>query len=130
MRAMRSLLTALVFATTLPAVASAQGDKKPDLTGKWIFTNQTSYGTSNPIVTFKQKGDSLTGVYSSTSLGDHEFIGTVKDGKVYIGFDAEAGGQKFYMAFSGTLDGNDAMAGSIEAAGSDFGTFSAKRQKP
>jgi hypothetical protein len=127
---MRSLFSALLFAAVLPVVAAAQTEPQPDLTGKWTFTNQSSYGTSNPIVTFKQKGDSLTGVYSSASLGDHEFVGTIKKGKVSFGFDTEAGGMKFYMAFSGTLDGNDAIAGSIEAAGSDFGTFTAKRQKP
>lgn len=128
---MSGLLSIAIFAAT----ASAQGDTKPvqpktDITGKWVFTNQSSYGTSNPTVTFTQKGDSISGRYSSTTLGDHDFVGTVKDGKVNFGFDAEAGGQGFYLAFHGTLDGSDAFAGTIEAAGSDFGTFSAKRQKP
>lgn len=134
MRAMRGMVTGVLWAALIAATANAQAGKPPetrvDVTGKWIFTNQTSYGTSNPNVTFAQKGDSISGRYSSTSLGDHDFVGTVKAGKIDFGFDAEAGGQQFYMGFHGTLDGSDAMAGTIEAAGSDFGTFSGKRQKP
>ena len=135
MRVMRGMMNGVLLTAILAATASAQADKRPtetktDVTGKWVFTNQSSYGTSNPTVTFNQKGDSISGRYSSTSLGDHDFVGTLKDGKINFGFDAEAGGQGFYMAFHGTLDGHDAMAGTIEAAGSDFGTFSGKRQKP
>jgi hypothetical protein len=124
------LLTAMLSVTAKAQAGNTPTERKVDVTGKWVFTNQSSYGTSNPTVTFTQKGDSVSGRYSSTSLGDHDFVGTVKDGKINFGFDAEAGGQQFYMAFHGTLDGNDAMAGTIEAAGSDFGTFSGKRQKP
>ena len=131
MRPTCNLMLSLLFAATATAQTGAKPvEKSPDVTGKWVFTNSTSYGTSNPTLVFTQKGDSVSGRYSSTSLGDHDFVGTVKDGKINFGFDAEAGGQQFYMAFHGTLDGNDAMAGTIEAAGSDFGTFSGKRQKP
>jgi len=129
MRATRSLITAAVLMVTLPSFASAQGDKKPDITGKWTFTTQSDYGTSTPTVSFTQKGDSLTGRYSSATLGERDFIGTIKDGKLYFGFTAEAGGQEFQMAFAGTLGANDVMQGSIEAAGTAFGTFSAVRQK-
>jgi hypothetical protein len=131
MRTMRPMMIALLFAAVLPANSSAQGDKKPvDLTGRWSFSVQSDVGTGTPGVTFAQKGDSISGRYSSQSLGERDFTGTFKDGKVEFGFSAEVQGQQFSMWFSGTMDGADAMKGSIDFGGMATGTFSGKRQKP
>ena len=131
MRAMRTMMTALLFAAVLPANTSAQGDKKPvDLTGKWSFSVQSELGTGTPGVTIAQKGDSISGRYSSQALGERDFTGTFKDGKVEFGFSAEVQGQQFSMWFSGTMDGPDAMKGAIDFGGMATGTFSGKRQKP
>lgn len=89
---------------------------------------QSDVGTGTPTVTFTQKGDSLTGRYSSQSLGERDFTGTLKEGKIEFGFSAEVQGQAFSMSFSGTLDGSDAMKGSIDFGGMATGTFTGKRQ--
>jgi hypothetical protein len=130
MRAMRTLMGGFLFAAALPVIASAQGDKKPDVTGKWSFTVESEVGSGTPTVTFAQKGDSLSGRYSSQALGERDFTGTFKDGKINFGFSADAGGQVFSMSFSGALDGNDLMKGSIDFGGMASGTFIGKRQKP
>lgn len=129
MRAMRALMVATLFGAALPVVASGQADKKPDITGKWAFSVQTDVGSGTPTLTFVQKGDSLSGHYSSQALGEHDFTGTFKDGKISFGFNAEVGGQAFSMSFLGTLDGSDAMKGSVDFAGMASGTFTGKRQK-
>lgn len=131
MRALRTLLGMFAFAALMPAALYAQADKKPvDVTGKWSFTVTSDLGSGTPTVTFQQKGDSLTGRYSSSALGERDFNGTLKDGKINFGFSAEAGGQAFSMSFSGTLDGKDAMQGSIDFGGMANGTFTGKRQPP
>src|SRR5207244_3597560 len=104
--------------------------KKADITGKWTFSVQSDVGTGTPTVTFAQKGDTISGRYSSQALGERDFTGTFKDGKINFGFNAEAGGQSFSMAFAGTVADNDNMSGSIDFAGMATGTFSGKRQKP
>lgn len=126
---LRSTIIALV-ALALPAIAHAQGteEKKLDITGKWSFTVQSDVGTGTPTVTFKQAGDSLSGRYSSQSLGERDFTGTLKDGKIAFSFTAESGGQAFTMSFAGTMDGKDAMKGSIDFSGFATGTFTGKRQ--
>src|SRR3954466_15736656 len=125
---MRFLLLALL----LPVVAQAQAPdtSRVDVTGKWAFSVQSDVGNGTPTVTFTQKGDSISGRYSSQSLGERDFVGTVKNRKIAFGFTAEAGGQSFSMSFAGTIDGPDAMSGSVDFAGMATGTFAGKRQKP
>jgi len=129
MRHTRTLMLAMLITAALPAIAGAQAEKKPDLTGRWQFSVQSDAGSGSPTVTFAQKGDSLTGRYSSQALGERDFTGTFKDGKISFSFDAEVGGQQFTMSFSGTMDGPDAMKGSIDFSGMATGTFTGKRQK-
>jgi len=128
---MRVLLSTILLATAASTV-SAQADKKPaaDISGKWAFTVTSDVGSGTPTVTFKQKGDSLTGHYSSQALGEIDFVGTYKGGKINFAVSAEAGGQAFTMSFAGTVEGNDDMNGTIDFAGMATGTFSGKRQKP
>ena len=115
----------------LATSVGAQGApaEKVDISGKWSFSVQTDAGSGTPTVTFKQKGDSLSGRYSSQVLGERDFTGTIKNGKVDFGFTADVQGQQFVMNFSGAMDGADAMKGSIDLGGMAGGTFTAKRQK-
>lgn len=133
MRRTRTLILAVLATAATgawPRSLHAQGDAKPDISGKWAFTVQTDAGSGTPTVTFKQKGDSIAGHYSSQALGEHDFTGTLKDGKLTFGFSADVQGQQFTMSFSGALDGPDAMKGSVDLGGMATGTFTGKRQKP
>lgn len=131
MRIAKPLLIALFAAIVWqPSMVSAQDTKPVDVTGKWTMNVMSDAGSGTPTVTFKQTGDSLSGHYSSQNLGEREFVGTIKAGKIEFGFQAESGGQQFSMYFSGTVEGPDAMNGAIDFAGMATGTFTAKRQKP
>jgi len=120
---------ALLFLFTAATSLAAQTPAAPDITGKWAFTVNTDAGSGTPTVTFTQKGDSLSGHYSSQVLGEHDFKGTLKDGKVAFAFSADVEGQQFTMSFSGTMDGADGMKGSVDLGGMATGTFTGKRQK-
>jgi hypothetical protein len=130
--ALTLVLTVFATTATLPAPARAQGEaaKQPDITGKWAFSVVTEFGSGSPTVTFKQKGDTLSGHYSSQGLGEHDFTGTFKDGKIEFSFNSDVEGQPFSVTFHGTMDGADAMKGSLDLAGMSNGTFTGKRQKP
>ena len=121
-----------VTAASLIAVQAAPAQEKKilEVTGKWQMDVQSEVGNGTPTVTFQQKGDSISGRYSSQALGERDFVGTVKDGKIEFGFTAEVGGQQFSMYFSGTVESYDAMKGTIDFGGMGSGTFSAKRIKP
>jgi len=80
---MRQLLFTILFtaATLLPdrtVAVAAQTKVKVDVTGKWAFQVTTTAGGGTPTVTFKQSGETLTGRYSSTNLGEADLTGTVK----------------------------------------------------
>ena len=116
-------ILALVAALVMPA--TAQG---ANVTGKWVFDVQTSGGSGQPTVTFKQEGEKLTGHYSSQTLGEADFTGTVKGTAIQFTFNAEAQGQQIDVAYSGTVDG-DSMKGTVNMAGGQLtGSFTGKKQ--
>jgi hypothetical protein len=108
--------------------AAAQSDTKVDLTGKWLFSVTTDAGTGTPTVTLKQQGDSLSGHYSSQTLGEADLKGTAKAGKITFHFETELQGTKLTVTYSGTVDTKDSMKGSVDIGGMATGSFTAKRQ--
>lgn len=109
-------------------VLAAQSGSKTNVTGKWVFQVETSAGSGTPTVTFKQEGEKLTGHYSSANLGEAELTGTVKGTAIQFAFVADVQGMKIDVAYTGTLENNDAMKGTLTLAGLGEGTFTGKRQ--
>ena len=129
----RALVTALAIAlplTALPhsAAVSQTPASKVDLTGKWRFDVTTDAGTGTPTVTLTQKGDSLTGHYSSQALGEAELVGSVKEGKFSFKATVNVQGTSFDITYSGTIESNDALKGTVTLGELGSGTFTAKRQ--
>jgi hypothetical protein len=80
-------------------------------------------------VTFKQTGEQLTGHYSSETLGEADFTGTLKGQDLQFSFSADAGGQTVPVVYKGTVSSNNDMKGTIDVAGGAVsGTFTAKRK--
>jgi len=129
---MRQILFSILFtaAILLPdrTVAGAQGKAKVDVTGKWAFQVTTTAGGGTPTVTFKQSGETLTGHYSSTNLGEADLTGTVKGQDIAFKFVGTVQGNSVDVTYTGTIESNDAMKGTLDIAGLAQGTFTAKRQ--
>jgi hypothetical protein len=117
-----------VFIAFLPAVLHAQSDGQIDLTGKWLFSVTTDAGTGTPTVTLKQQGDTVTGHYSSQTLGEADLRGTVKNGKINFTFKTEVQGTALVVSYAGTVENKDAMKGTVDIGGFGTGTFTAKRR--
>jgi hypothetical protein len=124
-----SRLALALLVAVLPSVGSAQA-AKVDVSGKWSFSVVTEGGTGTPTLTFVQKGDSLTGHYSSQVFGEVELKGTVKDGKISFAFNASVQGQSLTVTYAGTVESADAMKGTVDLGGFGSGTFTGTRQKP
>lgn len=127
-RTMRGLLVALVAVLAIGrAVLSAQA--KIDVTGKWIFEVTTDVGgTTTPTITFKQDGENLTGHYSSETLGEADFTGTLKGQAIAFSFNVDMQGQALGVRYEGTVDSATTMKGTIDLSGLANGTFTAKKQ--
>jgi hypothetical protein len=129
----KTLLCTIVLAATpflcsnLP-LAAAQNKARVDVTGKWVFDVTTSAGSGKPIVTFKQAGETLTGHYSSTNLGEADLNGTVKGQDIAFKFVGTFQGMSVGVTYTGTIESNDALKGTLDIASLAQGTFTAKRQ--
>jgi hypothetical protein len=126
----RLLSTMAVLGATSTASAQTPTEPKPDLTGRWAFSVVYEGGSGTPTVTFTQKGDSLSGRYSSQSFGEIDFKGTIKAREFTFYVTTSAGGDPFTMTFAGTVEGADLVKGSVELGGNGSATFTGTRQKP
>jgi hypothetical protein len=113
-------------ATLLASVARAQD--KVDVSGKWVFTVETSAGAGMPTVTLKQDGEKLTGHYSSMTLGEADLTGSVKGRDIAFSFTANVLDMQIPVTYSGTIEGKDGMKGKVVITGLGDGTFTGKRQ--
>jgi hypothetical protein len=122
------LVAAIPLAARDEPAAAAQDKARTDVTGKWTFQVETSAGSGMPTVTFKQSGETLTGHYSSTNLGEADLTGTVKGSDIGFKFVGTVQGMSVDVTYTGTIEGNNAMKGTLDIAGLAQGTFTAKRQ--
>lgn len=125
---LRAVLVALVAAMALGSVI-ARAQAKLDITGKWVFSVTTDAGgTTTPTVTFKQDGENLTGHYSSETLGEADFTGTLKGQTIAFSFNVDMQGQSLGVKYDGTVESATTMKGTIDLSGLATGTFSGKKQ--
>ena len=125
-RVLGTLLVAMIAFTLASAdQASAQ---TADVAGDWTLTVSTDNGITNPLLTLVQDGESLTGHYSSEALGENDIRGMVDGSTVTIRFMADLQGQGVPVVYSGTVDAEGKMSGSLDIAdGMLGGTFTATR---
>src|SRR5262245_53156933 len=85
----RALTLAMMFlATVLGAGTIARAQSKVDINGAWIFTVTIDGAvTGEPTVTFKTDGEKVAGHYSSMTLGENDFTGTLKGTALEFSFN-------------------------------------------
>ncbi|HYL75121.1 MAG TPA: hypothetical protein VEU96_13000 [Bryobacteraceae bacterium] len=98
-----------------------------DLSGTWTAAVETDAGSGTPTFVFKQTGDQLTGTYSG-ALGESKLTGTVKGNQVTWSFDASPTGEAIKVTYSGTLDGDNKIKGTVELGSLGKGTFTATKK--
>lgn len=128
MRHSSRYLSVLIAVVVLGGAALlSAGQAKMDVTGKWLFTVETSAGSGTPTMTLKQDGEKVTGHYSG-QLGEAEITGSAKGADVKLTFTVDAQGTMINCVYTGTVESKDAMKGRVELVGLGEGTFVAKRQ--
>jgi hypothetical protein len=98
-----------------------------DLTGTWSFQVDTDMGSGTPTFTFKQEGSKLSGTYSG-ALGEAPVTGKIDGAKVEFWFEASPTGEKITVKYSGTIEGDNKMKGSVDLGGQAKGTFTAEKK--
>ncbi|MDX1567211.1 MAG: hypothetical protein R3223_05370 [Longimicrobiales bacterium] len=124
-----SRLWTVALAVVLLALLPGAGElaaQDVDVSGTWNMTVQSQQGTTNPSVTLRQDGQSLTGRYSSETLGDAEVTGSVNGNEITFSFTANMGGQSIPATYTATVEG-DEMSGDLTLAGQALASFTATR---
>ena len=124
-------LPMLLVGTLASAQTPAPAAKVPDVAGKWTMVMELSIGTSNPVLMFKQDGDTITGTYTGR-YGDAKLAGKVTaDRQVQFTVSLEAEGSSVTMFFAGEVaaDGLTIAKGTCNIEGLGEGTWVARREK-
>ena len=120
----------MIFAAGVVSMLSSVGiaqTTKVDVTGKWTFTVDTGAGSGTPTITLKQDGERLSGHYSG-QLGEADLTGSVKGQQIAFTFTVEVQGTKLTCTYTGGIEPNDSLKGTVDIAGLAGGTFTARRQ--
>lgn len=111
--------------------ALLMGQATVDVTGKWTLTVQSDNGTSTPQMTVVQKGDSVTGHYTSQLLGEVDFKGSVKGTELTWVLNINMQGQSLAATYKATVDqAAGTMKGSADFGGYASAQFTAVKAKP
>ena len=103
---MRTMTRAVAIVSLSLFLAATLAAQNVNVTGTWAFDVQTGGGGGQPTANFKQDGEKLTGHYSSQTLGEADFTGTVKGNAIQFSFNADVQGNAVDVAYAGTVDGN------------------------
>jgi hypothetical protein len=109
-----------------PAPAAAPADKT-DVNGTWIFQVETPAGSGTPTFTFIQEGEKLTGQYKG-AFGEAPLTGTVKGNKIDFTIKVQAQGQDATLTYTGTVEKDGTMKGTVNLGDIGSGTWTGKRQ--
>src|SRR5262245_59115608 len=127
-RGRRSTLLPLFVMVVVGADVRGQRSPEYDVTGTWALEISMPAGPSVSMVTLKQSANSLTGDYSSRTLGDHKVEGRITGDRIEISFTfARTPGGPTAVLLTGTITGTNAFAGDIKLTPGNAGTFTAKR---
>lgn len=95
-----------------------------DISGTWSAAVVLDAGQGTATFVFKQSGNKLTGTYSGT-LGKADVTGTVDGNKVQWSFENADAGK---VGYSGSIEGDKKITGSVEYGQLGKGTFTAEKQ--
>lgn len=114
-------------ASNSPAPAQAAPADKTDISGAWAFQVETPAGAGTPTFTFKQEGEKLTGQYKG-AFGEAPVTGTVKANKIDFSIKVQVEGQEATINYTGTVEKDGTMKGTVNLGEIGSGTWTAKRQ--
>ncbi len=112
-----------------PDTTTAATKPAPSLTGDWVTAVELPNMTANPGITLKQDGEKLTGDYTSAQYGKFPINGTVKGNDVTFWFAMSVEGTAMNVTYTGKIEADGSLKGSVNYGDMMSGTFSATRKK-
>ena len=114
------LLLSLIILLALPLAAA-------DVSGTWKAQVDIAGNQATPEFTFKQDGDKLTGTYKGM-LGEAPITGTTDGKKITWTLKANFENTPITIVYTGTLESDTLIKGTVDFGGQADGTFTAKKE--
>ena len=129
---MRAFGMAAIALTAL-ALNAETASAQVDMNGTWSMEVESQNGITNPSMMLEQDGMSLSGHYSSETLGEQDVTGSVSGSNVTVGFNAMIEGLgEAPLTYTGSVSDEGVWSGELVAdvQGQVFplGTFTATKQ--
>ncbi len=120
---------ALIAAAAIMFAGAEQASAQVSMTGSWTLEVTTDNAVTMPKLTLEQDGMTLTGHYSSETLGENDVTGTVEGNDVVVSFIAYIEGVgEASIIYVGTVDDEGVWSGTLDILdGQLTGTFTAKK---
>ena len=120
--------------TAKPATPEAAKPEAPatsttSLTGTWNLSIELPNMTATPTMVLKQEGEKLTGEYVSQQYGKYAITGTIKGADVSFWFGMNVEGTALNVTYTGKVDKDGKIAGTVNYGDMMNGTFTASKQK-
>lgn len=100
-----------------------------DVSGSWNATLQLDTITATPTFTLKQEGSKLTGEYVSQQYGKFPLTGEVTGTAVTFTVSMNIEGNALNAVYTGVLQADGSLKGSVDIGGAMGGSFSATKKK-
>lgn len=124
----RQILGAVIMSAAFAlAGAGSVSAQTADVAGTWNLSVDVQGGVTSPTVTLEQDGETLTGSYSSDTLGEADVSGTVTGSDVMFSLDAEVQGVPLTVIYTLTLNEDGTLTGSIDIGGQASGSVTGTR---
>ena len=103
-------------------------EQPASLTGDWNLTVELPNMSATPGMTLKQDGEKLTGEYVSAQYGKYAITGTAKGSDVSFWFAMSVEGTAINVTYTGKIEKDGSMKGSVNYGDMMSGTFVAKKK--
>ena len=126
---MRTQRFGALFSAAALAVICATGAaaQTADVAGDWDLAVDVMGTVTTPSMTITQDGEAITGHYSSATLGEVDFEGTVSGSQVVFVLEADVQGQALSVTYNLTLNPDGILTGTIDLGGLASGTVRGTR---
>jgi hypothetical protein len=116
-------MVALVAAAALTGICSTgAAAQTANVAGDWDLAVDVMGTVTTPSMTITQNGEAVTGHYSSATLGEVDFEGTVSGSQLNFSMEADVQGQALSVTYSLTLNADGTLTGTIDLGGLASGT--------
>jgi hypothetical protein len=119
--------TAKSDTTAKPDTTAKSGNA--DLSGAWNVSLALDAITATPSMTLKQDGSKLTGEYVSQQYGKFPLTGEVTGTAVTFSVSMNIEGNAISAVYTGVVQADGSLKGTVDLGGAMSGTFSASRKK-